>query len=81
MPALWHSGSLQSLRLSQPIGLREVKGAGGDLEALPAGAGPLPALLLQPNRDFSAPLHQRSECEGWRISDLGCWASLGTLQQ
>lgn len=73
MPALWDSGSLQSPRLSHPIGLREVKGVGGSLEALPAGVGPLPTLLLYLNRDFSAPLvHVRdSEWEGWRISGLG----------
>lgn len=56
MPALGDSDSLQSPCLSQPIGLREVKGVGGDLEPLPAGVGPLPTLLLQLNHDFSAPL-------------------------
>lgn len=63
--------------------MREVKGVGGDLEALPAGVGPLPALLLQPNRDFSALLvpTRVSEWEGWRISGLGSGMSLGTLQQ
>ena len=83
MPALWDQGFLQSPQLSRSVGLREVKGAGGDLEALPAWAGPWPTLLLQLNSDFSAPFVpiRDSESQGWKISGLGQAVSLGTLQQ
>lgn len=47
---------LQSPWLSQPIGLGQIKGVGGGLEALPAGVGPLPTIPLQLNPDFSTPL-------------------------
>jgi len=38
------------------IELKEVRGAGGDLEALPAQVGALPTLHLRLHSDFSAPL-------------------------
>lgn len=55
MPALWDQGFLQSPWLSRSIGLKEVKGVGEVLEALPARVGPWPTLLLPLNSDFSAP--------------------------
>lgn len=83
MPALWDQGSLQSPRSPQSIGLREVKGVGGDLEALTAWVGPRPALLLQLSSDFSTPFvpFRDLEWQGWKISGLGQATSLGTLQQ
>lgn len=67
---------------SQPIGLREVKGVGGDLEALPAGVDPLPALPLQLYPDFSTPLVCiRDQSAGMEDFRAGMGGSLGTLQQ
>lgn len=52
------------------IELKEVRGAGGDLEALPAQVGALPTLHLRLHSDFSAPLVSFSSGLEWHTGRI-----------